>query len=222
MWWDSIFPAESIVNLIIHADYLMDAGVLKVIKKNKGFEFTNPGILKLSIEDIYRGGNSKSRNPHMQTMLRMLGFGDNAGSGFPTILNTWKIEGWVEPELVEDTNLNQVTLVLKMMKAENENVIENVIETSEKRIRELIPEYSKKKATKAPEIVKMISENPQIAIDEMRIVLDVTNRTIARYISELKNYRVIERIGADMIMVALGKYYYSNHFGLYRHAGHEI
>ncbi len=106
---------EAFVNLIIHADYLMDAGVLKVIKHSDGFEFTNPGILKLPLEDIYRGGNSKSRNPHMQTMLRLVGFGDNAGSGFPTILDTWKKEGWVKPELIEDTNLDQVTLKLKMV-----------------------------------------------------------------------------------------------------------
>lgn len=106
---------EAFVNLIIHADYLMDAGTLKIIKKNKGFEFTNPGILKLPIEDIIRGGNSKPRNPHMQTMLRMVGFGDNAGSGFPTILATWKKEGWIEPKLVENTSLNQVTLELCMM-----------------------------------------------------------------------------------------------------------
>ena len=108
---------EAFVNLIIHADYLMDAGTLKIIKKNKSFEFTNPGILKLPIEDIFRGGNSKPRNPHMQTMLRMVGFGDNAGSGFPTILATWEKEGWIRPELVENTNLNQVTLVLRMMPA---------------------------------------------------------------------------------------------------------
>lgn len=107
---------EAFVNLIIHADYLMDAGVLKVIKRSDEFEFTNPGILKLPLEDVYRGGNSKSRNPHMQTMLRLVGFGDNAGSGFPTILDTWKKEGWVKPELMEDTSLNQVTLLLKMPK----------------------------------------------------------------------------------------------------------
>lgn len=57
-------------------------------------------VLKLPLEDIYRGGNSKSRNPHMQTMLRMVGFGDNAGSGFPSILGAWKDEGWVKPELL--------------------------------------------------------------------------------------------------------------------------
>ena len=108
---------EAFVNLIIHADYLMDAGTLKIIKKNKSFEFTNPGILKLPIEDIFRGGNSKPRNPNMQTMLRMVGFGDNAGSGFPTILATWEKEGWIRPELIENTHLNQVTLVLRMMPA---------------------------------------------------------------------------------------------------------
>lgn len=122
---------EAFVNLIIHADYLMDAGVLKVIKKSNGFESTNPGILKLPLEDIYRGGNSKSRNPHMQTMLRMVGFGDNAGSGFPSILATWKEEGWVKPELIENTALNQVTLYLKMIPEHGEQSAKKVAEKSE-------------------------------------------------------------------------------------------
>ena len=110
----------------------MDAGVLKVIKKSNSFEFTNPGILKLPLEDIYRGGNSKSRNPHMQTMLRMVGFGDNAGSGFPSILATWKEKDWVEPELIEDTNLNQVTLYLKMVSIYGGQSAEKSAESAEK------------------------------------------------------------------------------------------
>ena len=56
---------EAFVNLIIHADNLMDAGTLKVLKKNKSFEFSNLGTLKLPIEEILRGGNSEPRNPHM-------------------------------------------------------------------------------------------------------------------------------------------------------------
>ena len=184
---------EGFVNMIIYADYLMDAGVLKVIKRFDSFEFTNPGILKLSLEDIYRGGNSKSRNPHMQTMLRLVGFGDNAGSGFPTILDVWKSEGWITPELIEDTNLDQVTLVMKMEQESDENVIE----ISEEKIKRLMPEYSKKKLAKACEILRMISEKPNISIDELGIALDVTARTIARYISELKNKGIIERKGPD-------------------------
>nr|WP_294442713.1 ATP-binding protein [uncultured Blautia sp.] len=126
---------EAFVNQIIHADYLPDAGTLKVIKRSNEFEFTNPGILKLPVEDIYRGGNSKSRNPRMQTMLRMVGFGDNAGSGFPAILATWKNAGWIEPVLEEDTGLNQVTLTLKMISKSQEvqgNSNPESIETAEK------------------------------------------------------------------------------------------
>ncbi len=109
---------------------------MKVIKKSNGFEFTNPGILKIPLEDIYRGGNSKSRNPHMQTILRMVGFGDNAGSGFPSILATWKEEGWVKPELIENTALNQVTLYLKMIPKHGEQsakkTAEKLAESAEK------------------------------------------------------------------------------------------
>lgn len=76
--------------MIIHADCILDSGVLKIVKKDGGFCFTNPGTLKLPKEQIYHGGDSKSRNGRMQTILRMVGFGDNAGSGFPAILAAWK------------------------------------------------------------------------------------------------------------------------------------
>lgn len=65
----------------------------------------------------------------MQIMLRLVGFGDNAGSGFPTILEVWKSEGWIEPLLIEDTNLNQVTLVMKMEKESDEELAEKSAES---------------------------------------------------------------------------------------------
>lgn len=81
--------------------------------------------------------------------------------------------------------------------SDQENVIENVIEISKKKVTDLLPNYSKKKVEKAIEIVRMISENHSVSIDEMRISLDVTDRTIARYISELKEAQIIERVGPD-------------------------
>lgn len=115
---------EAFVNMIIHSDYLLDAGTLKILKKQDEFIFTNPGSLKLSVEEIFKGGNSKSRNPNMQLMLRMIGFGDNAGSGIPTILSAWKQADWVEPDLYEDTHLNQITLTLKTLATWTESVDE--------------------------------------------------------------------------------------------------
>ena len=102
---------ESIVNMLIHSDYMI-SGVLKIVKEDKGFLFSNPGSLKLPIQRIYEGGNSKARNPRIQTMLRMIGYGDNVGSGFPTILDAWRGEKWREPDLSEDSELQQVDLKL--------------------------------------------------------------------------------------------------------------
>lgn len=102
---------ESMINMLIHSDYMI-SGVLKVVKENRGFVFSNPGSLKLPIQRIYEGGNSKARNPRIQTMLRMIGYGDNAGSGFPTILDAWRGEKWREPNLYEDSELQQVELKL--------------------------------------------------------------------------------------------------------------
>jgi len=123
---------EAFVNLIIHSDYQLDAGTLKIIKNADGFEFSNPGILKLPIEEIFRGGNSKPRNPRMQTMFRMVGFGDNAGSGFPAILNTWKKAQWIMPELIEDAVLNQVTLILKTIAKEKKSAEKSAEKPAEK------------------------------------------------------------------------------------------
>lgn len=122
---------EAFVNMIIHADYRMDSGVLKIVKFNDGFCFSNPGSLKLPKEQIYKGGESKARNPHMQTMLRMVGFGDNAGSGFPDILKIWSDNGWETPELMEDAVLNLVTLILKCKTDEDKGSISADTEMSE-------------------------------------------------------------------------------------------
>jgi len=56
---------EAFTNMIIHADMMLN-GLLRVVKYNNRFEFTNPGLLKLPVERIYAGGESKARNQRMQ------------------------------------------------------------------------------------------------------------------------------------------------------------
>ncbi|WP_251207715.1 hypothetical protein [Acetatifactor aquisgranensis] len=75
-------------------------------------------------------------------MLRMIGFGDNAGSGFPAILSAWENEGWIKPELKEDTRLNQVTLTLKMVYANEEEMKEdrNFNQKNERSLKEVLKE----------------------------------------------------------------------------------
>lgn len=151
---------EACVNMVIHADYMLE-GTLKVIKTAEGFEIINPGVLKIPKEQIFRGGNSKARNPRMQSMLRMVGYGDNVGSGFPTILNAWDEQGWRVPELIEDTILNQVTLILKT--------------EQEKKF----PKSGEKKVAKKDgekKVAKKTIENQSLILDSMQY--DVWYRTV--------------------------------------------
>ena len=61
---------------------------------------------------IYEGGNSKARNPRIQNMLRMIGYGENVGSGFPTIISACKEAQWGEPDLKNKIEVDEVELVL--------------------------------------------------------------------------------------------------------------
>ena len=105
---------EAMTNAIIHADFMLN-GILKIEKTDEAFIFTNPGLLKLPIEQIYAGGESKARNQRIQNMLRMIGYGENIGSGFPLILSAWNEKHWIKPELIEQTELMQVKLVLHVL-----------------------------------------------------------------------------------------------------------
>ena len=115
---------EALTNLVIHADYMM-TGVLRVEKHDDRF-FSNPGALKLPIAEIYKGGNSKARNPHIQSMLRMLGYGDNIGSGFPTIVDACKKENWQKPLLCESNELHTVELTISMKSIIAEECIQHL------------------------------------------------------------------------------------------------
>ena len=171
---------EAFVNLIIHSDYLLDAVTLKIIKTADGFEFTNPGILKLPIDEIFKGGNSKPRNPHMQTMLRMVGFGDNAGSGFPTILHVWNGEGWVEPELNEDTRLNQVTLTLKMVESAEKSAKKSAEKSAKKSA-----DSSKNLEKRFEQILSYMQDDIEYSCDDIAEAIGLKSPRTRQILNEL-------------------------------------
>ena len=173
----------------------MHAGVLKVIKRSDSFEFTNPGILKLPLEDIYRGGNSKSRNPHMQTMLRLVGFGDNAGSGFPTILAVWKSEGWIKPELIEDTNLDQVTLVMKMEKESDDKSAEKSAENSAENSADLKNREGMALSERHQQILAIMEAGIEYSTEQVAEKIGLKGPRTRQLLNELVNKELLACIG---------------------------
>lgn len=53
---------EALVNSVIHADFKEESCSILVIKKDNYISYSNPGLLRIPIEQIYQGGVSVPRN----------------------------------------------------------------------------------------------------------------------------------------------------------------
>lgn len=199
---------EAVVNAFYHRDYMSCEPVTIEIEPYCINIMNFPGIDRsISEKTIAEGKRFVSRyyrNRRLGEFLKELDLSEGHSSGIPTIQEELEKNGSPRAEFFTDEDRRAMRIripihpaFLEGNKNVVENVIENVMDISEKRIRECIPSYSRKKAARAVEIVKMISDNPKVSIDEMRTELDVTDRTIARYISELKEHEIIVRIGPD-------------------------
>lgn len=192
---------EAFTNCIIHADFLLE-GLLRIVKYDDRFEFTNPGLLKLPIERIYAGGESKARNQRMQALLRMIGFGEGLGSGFPLILSAWKEKRWTQPELIEEPDLMQVKLILRVSsRGDNTEKVASGTNASENTSKEkkfpydfpydLPYEITERKA----KIISIVSQEPHVQTEELAQRLSVTRRTITEDIKSLRELGIVSRKG---------------------------
>lgn len=102
---------EALVNTLIHANYNGRIGI-QIVKHPKGFSFRNPGLLRVSKEDAFKGGHSDCRNKTLQKMFQYIGMGEQAGSGFPKMLRAWMEQHWQYPYLEENTQLETTTLFM--------------------------------------------------------------------------------------------------------------
>ncbi len=113
---------EALVNALIHADYLGQGGIV-IDRFVDRFEFSNPGTLLLSREQLLRGGVSECRNPSLQKMFQMLGTGDKAGSGIDKIRTSWHEQRWQSPRVAETIKPDRVQLTLPMISTLPEEAI---------------------------------------------------------------------------------------------------
>lgn len=173
---------EAFTNAIIHADLMMDAGILRIEKHDDKLCFRNPGLLRLPLEQIYEGGNSKARNPRIQNMLRMVGFGENIGSGFPQIIAAWKETKWGKPELKNKIELDEVELILPLGKVAN--VVKDVV-------KDVVKELTERQQV----ILNLIKENPSLSANEMSQKTGMTSRTIQRDLALLHEKGILYREG---------------------------
>jgi predicted HTH transcriptional regulator len=106
---------EALANVLVHADYSDRASVL-VVKRPDMFGFRNPGLMRIPPEIAIRGGEHDCRNRTLHKMFRLVGVGEQAGSGIPKIYGGWASRHWRAPALYERSEpYNQTLLELRMV-----------------------------------------------------------------------------------------------------------
>lgn len=116
---------EALVNTVIHADYQGQGGII-VEKYRDRFEFTNPGTLLISFDQLLRGNVSECRNKALQNMFMMIGAAEKAGSGVDKIIRGWTSQHWRYPIVREQVRPDRVYWQLPMMSLIPEESIERL------------------------------------------------------------------------------------------------
>lgn len=105
---------EALVNTLIHADYQGQGGIV-IQKYPDHFEFSNPGSLLISFDQLLEGGVSECRNKSLQHMFTMIGAAERAGSGIDKIKAGWNSQHWRLPIVREQMRPDRVIWTLPMV-----------------------------------------------------------------------------------------------------------
>ena len=168
---------EALVNTLVHADY-SDRASVRVIKRPSGFEFRNPGALRVTVAQALQGGESDCRNRTLQQMFLMINLGERAGSGLPRILTSWQSEGRLlkMTELFEPYDQSLLTM-------------DWALETVSGKM------SGKMSGKPTLEILGLIKQDSSLTVSELAITLELSERTIERAIQALRADGRLERIG---------------------------
>lgn len=102
---------EAVTNTLVHADYCVRRGTV-IVQYADRIVFSNPGGLRLSVDEVVYGGISDARNPTLMKMFNLIGVGEKAGSGFDVMRAGCEFAGTAVPELRVTDNPGRVQLTL--------------------------------------------------------------------------------------------------------------
>ena len=160
-------------------------------------------------EALKKDGVSFARNPKIQNMLRMIGFGENVGSGFPKILAAWKETDWGEPQLLNKLDLDEVELVLpvpstkavttadELSKGLTDELSKGLTDGLPKGLsKRLSDELSKGLSETAAKILKLIYLDNYISRETLAEKTGISVTSVQNHVNKLKSMGILKRIGS--------------------------
>ena len=199
---------EAFVNMIVHADYLSASASLVAEVYEPYYIFSNPGIMKIPVEEFFRGAKSNPRNSILVSLFTRMGAAERAGSGSQKIQNIVIKNNFKEPEL--ETNIEETKLKLWTVQpaevypelSDVEQVIYNIISDtddikglSKKNIQDMLKdnnEYTVKAAL-----------NRLTSLNLIEKVGGNRNRTYRRVMSTLEMMKKIDDISKGVMNMLL-------------------
>ena len=117
----------------------------------------------------------------MQDMLRMIGFGENLGNGFPKIIDAWKDAGWKTPVLEDRLTTEEVRLTLPIPFAEF---------TAETTTQETT------KTTTQETILAEIRRNPSTTREQLAEIVGISKEGVKWHLDKMKKLGLIKHVGS--------------------------
>lgn len=176
---------EALVNCLVNADYYGRGGLVVIMRKDS-IEFSNPGDFRIDVAAAKSGGFSDPRNSVIMKMLNLIDIGECAGSGIPSIMYTWKQQGWDEPVIRQLFDPNRIVLSLPLTKSEDKK------STARSNVKKGMIKTAAQKAM----IIEYLTDHAEGSVAELSLLLGVKTGEVKKLIHELI---------ADDIVVAKGE-----------------
>lgn len=174
--WNAVALREAIINAIVHNDYGYELAPKFEFFSDR-LEITSYGGLPQGIsENEFFEGVSIPRNKEIMRIFKDMELVEQLGSGIPRVLQSYSKDCFKFSD-------NYVRMSFPMEKGADvvDNVVDNVVEN--------VADNEKK-------IVELIIENNKYSAKEIAHKLQLSQRTIQRYLKQLQEKDLIKRIGS--------------------------
>ena len=203
---------ECLANALIHADYYGRRGIV-IEKEFRKVTISNPGTFRVDINEAISGGVSDVRNAKIFNMFSLINIGERSGTGLCDVFETWKHNGYKQPQITEMIEPDRVTIILDIevdadrgkneinetncdTNATNRETNCDTNETNRETNCDTNETNSVGDLNESEQLIfNAIKANPELSIVKLSKEFAVSKATINRIMKKLKEKGFIERMG---------------------------